>query len=160
MPKTVHLLPMTAEMYHAYFQEYQNDPDLYLDKAKYAEYVYDPERVNRYIQRQIDLNRVCLAIMEGDNMAGELILKNIEPRTAATLSICMKNDTYKNRGLGTQAERLTIQYVFHDLDIPVLYADALLNNTRSQRVLEKAGFQRVRTEGNFMYYQIERPTGI
>ena len=156
MPKTVRLLPMTAEMYHAYLKEYQNDPDLYLDKTKYVDYVYDPERVNRYIQRQIDLNRICFAIMEGDDMAGELILKNIQPRVSATLGICMKNDTYKNRGLGTQAERLAIQYVFHDLDIPVLYADALLTNTRSQRVLEKAGFQRVRTEGDFTYYRIER----
>ena len=29
----VYLLPMTAEMYHEYFKEYQNDLDLYIDKG-------------------------------------------------------------------------------------------------------------------------------
>ena len=30
MSEIVYLLPMTAEMYHEYFKEYQNDLDLYL----------------------------------------------------------------------------------------------------------------------------------
>ena len=32
---------MTAEMYHAYFREYRNDPDLYLDPGAYTAYTYD-----------------------------------------------------------------------------------------------------------------------
>ena len=48
---------MTAEMYHEYFKEYQNDLDLYVDKSAYVAYVYDEEKVNRYIQKQIDLKK-------------------------------------------------------------------------------------------------------
>ncbi|MBR0161230.1 MAG: GNAT family N-acetyltransferase [Oscillospiraceae bacterium] len=160
MNEPVSLCPMTVEMYHAYYREYQNDPDLYINKNEYKPFVYSPEWVDRYIQRQIERNRKSLAVMHGEEIAGEIILKDIEPGKSATLSICMKNDRYKGRGIGTQAERLAIDYVFHELDIPVLYADSILSNERSQHVLEKVGFQLLRTEGDFKYYIIERLSDI
>lgn len=30
----------------------------------------------------------------------------------------MKNSGYKDRGIGTQAEKLAVRYVFNELDIP------------------------------------------
>ena len=156
MKGPVSLRPMTAEMYHAYYKEYQNDPDLYLDKSQCTPFVYSREWVDRYIQRQIGKNRICFAIMAGEELAGELILKNIEPGKCATLGICMKNDQYKNRGIGTRAEQLAMDYVFRELDIPVLCADTLLTNTRSQHVLEKLGFRYLRREGDFKYYCAQR----
>ena len=157
--RIVTLRPMTDEMYHAYYKEYENDPDLFLDRTQCKPFVYSPEWVNAYIRRQRERNRVCLAVMVGDEMAGEVILKNIEPGKSATLGICMKNDAWKNKGYGTQAERLAVKYVFETLNIPVLYADTILPNVRSQHVLEKVGFRYLRTEGDFKYYCIERPAG-
>ena len=156
MKTDVYLLPMTAEMYHEYFKEYQNDMDLYLDKSTYTPYVYAEESVNRYIQRQTDLKRKALAVMLDGEIVGEIVIKNIEERQCAAMSIAMKNTKYKDRGLGTKAEQLAIQYVFNELDIPILYADAILTNTRSQHVLEKVGFRFVKEEGDFRYYRIER----
>lgn len=156
MNSNVYLLPMTAEMYHEYFKEYQNDLDLYIDKNAYTPYIYDEEKVNRYIQKQIDLNRKPFAIMCSREMVGELIIKNIEEHKCATMGIAMKNAKYKDRGFGTKAEQLAIEYVFHELDIPVLYADSILSNTRSQHVLEKVGFRLIKEEGDFKYYCIER----
>ena len=152
----VYLLPMTPEMYHEYFRGYQNDMDLYIDKGAYEPYTYDEEKVNRYIQRQIDLNRKALAIMHDGEIIGEIIIKNIAEHQSATLGLAMKNARYKDKGFGTKAEQLAIQYVFNELDIPVLYADTILSNTRSQHVLEKVGFQFIKEEGDFRYYQIER----
>ena len=68
----------------------------------------------------------------------------------------MKDLQYKDKGYGTQAELLAIRYVFDQMDIPTLYADALLTNKRSQHVLEKVGFQEIKEEGNFKYYRIDR----
>ena len=62
----VRLTAMTPEMYHRYFREYENDSDLYLDKDKYTAYTYSKEKVDQYIQRQVDLKRIPLAIMTGD----------------------------------------------------------------------------------------------
>ena len=156
MEREICLRPMTPEMYHEYYKEYQNDPDLYIDKNAYTDYVYDKEKVDRYIQRQIDLKRKVFAIMYGDEMVGELIIKNVEEHKSATLGISMKNENYKDRGFGTKAEQLAIAYVFNELDIPVLYADSILSNRRSQHVLEKVGFRFIKEEGNFKYYSIER----
>ena len=80
MNEEIYLLPMTAQMYHEYFKEYQNDLDLYIDKGTYTAYSYDEEKVNQYIQRQIDLNRKVFAIMSGMKWLVSLlsrILKNI-----------------------------------------------------------------------------------
>ena len=154
--KDVYLLPMTEQMYHSYYREYQNDPDLFIDKSKYTDYSYDPKKVDQYIQKQIDLKRKTFAIMAGSEMVGELIIKNIEEKKSATMSISMKNAHYKDRGFGTIAERLAVDYVFNELDIPIVYADCILSNKRSQHVLEKVGFQFIKEEGNFRYYCIER----
>ena len=156
MSKRVYLLPMTAEMYHEYFKEYQNDLDLYIDKSAYTPYAYDAEKVNRYIQRQIELKRKVLAIMFDDEIVGEIVIKNIVEHQCATMGLALKNISYKDRGIGTLAEQLAIQYVFNELDIPVLYADSILSNTRSQHVLEKVGFKFIKEEGDFRYYRIDR----
>ena len=156
MNESVTLRQMTPRMFHAYYREYQNDPELFLDRTQCKPFSYTPEWTEAYIRRQIERKRLCLAVMVGEEIAGEIILKDIVPRSSATLSICMKNDRFKGRGYGTQAERLAVNYVFHTLDIPVLCADSILPNLRSQHVLEKAGFRLLRTEGDFRYYRIER----
>lgn len=158
MKHEITLQPMTPALYHLFFQEYENDPDLYLDKNDFVEYTYDRETVDRYIQKQIDLHRLPFAIMCGDEMAGELKLYNIVPGESAVLGITMKNRKYKDRGFGTRAEQLAVEYVFHQLDIPVLYADSILTNTRSQHVLEKVGFQFVYADEQRKHYRILRDT--
>ncbi len=156
MKTEITLTPMTPEMYYAFFKEYQNDMDLYLDKNDFFEYHYDKAKVDAYIQKQIDLKRLPFAIMYGDEMVGELKIYDIVDNKSATLGITMKNKNYKDRGFGTQAEQLAIEYVFNQLDIPILYADSILTNTRSQHVLEKVGFQFVYADEQRKHYQILR----
>lgn len=156
MNDKVFLKPMTPEMYHEFFSEYENDPDLYLNKDEYFEYCYDAENVDKYIQKQIRLHRLPFAIMRGDEIVGELKLYDIVEHECATLGITMKNKKYKDRGFGTQAELLIIDYVFHQLDIPVLYADSIITNTRSQHVLEKVGFSLLREDEERKHYIIKR----
>ena len=64
MDESVRLRPMTAEMYHAYYREYQNDPDLYPDRAQFVPYTYSREKTDRYIQRLAGLNRIGLAVVD------------------------------------------------------------------------------------------------
>ena len=156
MNTEIKLKPMTPEMYHIFFLEYENDMDLYLDKNLFQEYVYEKSKVNAYINRQIDLNRQTFAIMYGDEMVGELKIYDIIAGKSAVLGITMKNRNYKDKGFGTCAERIAVDYVFHQLDIPVLYADCILTNTRSQHVLEKIGFQFLYADEQKKYYQITR----
>ena len=152
----VKLALMTDKMYHSFFREYENDPDVFMPGQEYSCYTYSEEKVEQYIQRQRSLGRVTLAILWNHEIVGEIIIKNIEERKSATMGITLKNATYKDQGIGTAAERLAIQYVFHELDIPTIFADTIQTNTRSQHVLEKAGFSFVREDRNFKYYRIDR----
>lgn len=156
MGEEILLKSMTPEMYHEFFREYQNDMDLYLDKNEFFEYVYDKSKVDAYIQRQIELNRLPFAIMLGNDIVGELKIYDIVKGESATLGITMKNKDYKDRGFGTRAEQLAIEYVFYQLDIPVLYADSVITNTRSQHVLEKVGFQLIYADEQRKHYKITR----
>ena len=154
------LTPMTREMYHRYFKEFENDPDLYLDKSKFVPYTYSPEAVDRYIHRQIEKGRINLAVMLGKEIIGEIVLKEIKPHECATIGMCMKNDACKNRGYGTQAQRLAVRYAFETLDVPTLYADALVNNLRSQHVMEKVGFVFTHADETFRYYRIDHEPDV
>ncbi len=156
MENGITLKPMTVEMYHAFFREYENDRDLYLNPDDFKEYTYSREKVDAYIQRQTDLKRLTFAIMHGEEMVGELKLYDVVEGRSATLGITMKNGSYKDKGFGTRAEQLAIDYVFHQLDIPVLYADTVLTNTRSQHVLEKVGFRLIAQDGERKHYRITR----
>ena len=156
MKEMISLKPMTPEMYHAFFQEYENDMELYIDKNDFTEYVYNREKVDAYIQKQISLKRLPFAIMCGEEMVGELKLYDIVSGKSATLGITMKSKKYKDKGYGTQAERLAIDFVFNELDIPVLYADSILTNTRSQHVLEKVGFQFLYADEQRKHYRITK----
>lgn len=77
-------------------------------------------------------------------------------KAECTLSIHMQNDTVKGKGYGTQAERLAVKIAFEEMGMTAVNADTIMKNTRSQHVLEKAGFRFVGDDGSFKYYRIER----
>jgi RimJ/RimL family protein N-acetyltransferase len=79
-------------------------------------------------KRQRDLGREHLAIMHGIVPVGEVILKNIDPnQRCCTLGIHLRNSV-KNKGYGTAAEILALQYAFHKLQCETVYTDAIHKN--------------------------------
>ena len=89
-----------------------------------------------------------------DAPIGEVILKNMdEANRCCVMRNHLQNDSVKNLGYGTQAEKLILAYAFEELEMLEVHADALLDNTRSQHVLEKVGFQYVRSDATFKYYR-------
>lgn len=126
----IYLKPMTPEMYHTYFKEYENDMALYLDKSEFYQYEYSPEKVNAYIERQISKKRVTLAVMRDEEMIGEVKLAIAEDKQSA------------------------VTYVFDRLNIPVLYADVIVTNVRSWHVLEKVGFTLTGEDEKYRHYKI------
>lgn len=150
---TVSIQPMTREMCHEFYQEFQNDPAI----GHYYEYVYSPEIADRYFDANSVADRKLFAIMVGNKIVGECKLKNIDlQKRECSMGIHLQNDAVKEKGYGTQAERLILRYAFEDLGIVAVNADAALKNTRSQHVLEKVGFEYVREDDTFKYYRCER----
>lgn len=151
------LCKMTKDLCRTYRSGFIQDPELFADVHKYKPYVYSEADSDAYFERNQKLGRIHLAIMLKDEAIGELILKNIdyEERRCA-FGICMKNDSYKNKGYGTQAENLMLRYAFNELGMNTVFADALLKNRRSQHVLKKVGFQETHEDNAFRYYRCDR----
>ena len=150
----IRLTFMTPNLCRQYYSKFEADPDLYIDPQKYHPYVYDPEKCDEHFIRYRQLKRIYLAIMLNDEPIGEVILKNIDKdQQCCTLGIHLQNNSVKNKGYGTRAEILAIQYAFNELGMENVYADAIHKNKRSQHVLRKVGFIETGYDEEFIYYQ-------
>ncbi len=148
------LTPMTGELFHQYFRDFQNDPCMYQNPAACSPFQYDPAWVDAYILRQREKQRQNFAVMYQGKPVGEVVLKDIDKEACkCTLGIHLQNDCVKGLGIGTQAEQLILEYAIHTLGMKTIYTDSLLSNTRSRHVLEKVGFRYVRQDNTFAYYR-------
>ena len=149
----VSIKPMTRQMCHEFYQRFQNDPAI----GHYYEYIYTPELADRYFDTNSVPDRKLFAILAGDEIVGECKLKNIDSqKRECSLGIHLRDDSVKEKGYGTQAERLMLKYAFEELGVVAVNAEAALKNTRSQHVLEKVGFRYVREDETFKYYRCEK----
>lgn len=154
----VTLVKRTRESCHAFYRGLVQDPMLFSDTQLYQPYHYDADRVDAFFyDREQQTDRIGFSVMLGDMVIGDVSLKHMdEEKRSCELEICMVNDSVKNKGYGTQAEKLAVQYAFEHLNMETVLADCLVTNTRSQRVLEKVGFQLVSECGGFRYYRMKK----
>lgn len=147
------LQPYTLERCHEFWKAYVPDPDMWE-----GSYAYHKEAIDQYYQSKVmDANRRYFAVCNGGQTLGEIQLKYIDfEKRCGTLSIHFANDTYKNRGWGTEAERLLVNYAFDELGLETIYADCVHRNKRSQHVLEKNGFVYSREDEQLRYYVLNK----
>ena len=153
----IRLCEMTKELARIYYKDFVMDPDLFMDMTQFRPYVYSIEKCDETVERHRRSGRIYLAVMLSDRPIGEIILKNIDrDHSSCVLSIHLQNDQVKNKGYGTQAEMLAIQYAFDELKLKTVFADAIHKNKRSQRVLTKAGFRETHRDDTFIYYRCDQ----
>lgn len=153
----IELKKMTRALCHELYRDWHSDASICADMSSFKPYSYDSASVDRYFDAKSEPSRILFAIVLDGRPIGELQLKRIDrEKSECTLSIHMQNDAVKGKGYGTQAERLAVKYAFEELGMRAVNADTILKNTRSQHVLEKAGFQPVGESDAFRYYRIER----
>lgn len=153
----IRLCEMTKELARQYYKGFEMDPDRFMDMEKFRPYVYSAEKCDETVARYQRMGRVFLAIMRNDEPIGEVILKNIDKdQKCCTLGIHLQNDSVKNKGYGTQAEILALQYAFKEMKLNTVYADAIHKNKRSQHVLKKVGFVETHQDNTFIYYRCDK----
>lgn len=158
--ETVTLAPMTRQRMHVYFRRFVPDPDLYLDPSLCRPYRYDPAAVDAFCDaREKQADRVFFAVLLDGAVIGDAGLKQIDNvRKTCELSIHLTDDSVKNCGFGTRAERLLLDYAFLELGMRIVKADTVRKNRRSQHVLEKLGFSQTGEDEAFRYYELRRET--
>lgn len=151
------LQSMTERLYHECFMGFETDPDIFADMSLFRPFTYNKAAIDTYILRQKEKQRLPFAIMLNDKPVGEVLLKNIDhDKGECTLSIHLQNDSVKNKGIGTAAEKLMVAYAFEQLNMKTVHADSILKNKRSQRVLEKVGFSFINQDEEFVYYRLDK----
>jgi len=158
---SVKLIPMTRELFHELWQGFEYDPATFMDSALYdklKDYKYDPAKVNAHYDKRIsDDSTLTFAIMLISSVIGEVVLKHIDfSAKQCELGIHLKNDSVKNKGYGTEAENLAIEYAFNVLGMDRILADSIVKNLRSQHILKKLGFRLLREENGFKFYMLEK----
>jgi len=149
----IELLPYTIERCHEFWKDYVADNDMLDEK-----YTYDENWVKKYYQVKVLVqNRKYFAICRKGKIIGEIQLKNIDFNDkSGTMSVHLSNNIYKNKGFGTEAQQLLLDYAFNCLGLECIYADTILRNKRSQYILEKLGFIKIREDVSLKYYKLNR----
>jgi RimJ/RimL family protein N-acetyltransferase len=151
--KLITLYPYTHERCHEFWKEYVSDPDMWEQS-----YTYDQDAISRYYQSKVmDESRRFFAICHNEKTVGEAQLKYIDlEKGCGTLGIHFSNNNYKNRGWGTEAVGLLVDYAFEQMGLHTVYADSVHRNKRSQHVLEKNGFIYSHEDEVLRYYILKR----
>lgn len=144
------LMPYTNERCHELYKRYFSDPMMTFDR-----FHYDETRVNQYFMLKVqDPTRRYFAIVSDEKTVGEIQLKYINATEKhGTLSILIANDAFKDKGIGTEAIKLILNYAKESLQITKVYADSIHRNSRSQHVLEEIGFKYIREDNDLKYYE-------
>ena len=107
-------------------------------------YPYTEEDALFYINSCINADKdkqFCFAIVYDNEVVGSIGVfrqDNIHNRTAEMGYYIDEN--YWGKGIGTQAVKLAVEYVFANSDIVRIYAEPFAENIGSCRILEKNGF--------------------
>ena len=153
----ISLCIMTRELCHQFFREHESDPAVYKDESEFQPYVYSEEDVDNFFKRKQVPGRLELAAMMDGRTIGHVQLKNIDnEKRECEFGFHMQNDSVKGLGYGTQIARLALEYAFENLNVDAVCAYTLVKNTRSQHVLEKAGFQFFDEKDGFKHYRVMR----
>jgi RimJ/RimL family protein N-acetyltransferase/2-polyprenyl-3-methyl-5-hydroxy-6-metoxy-1,4-benzoquinol methylase len=103
------------------------------------------KEIEELIQKE-DENNHRLIIEIRNKPVGEMNFR-IE-NNIAEIGIKICDFTYQEKGFGTKALKLLIDYLFSIKNVDKIILDTNLRNTRAQHVYEKLGFQKVRVNVN------------
>ncbi|MGT2426410.1 GNAT family N-acetyltransferase [Amnibacterium kyonggiense] len=108
--------------------------------------------VERIIAREADGTAVGRAILDdGGLLAGVIRLNGITRGAFESCSVGYWVDRERNgRGLASAAVAAVLDLAFRDLGLHRVQAETLRHNARSQRVLEKNGFERIGTAPGYL----------
>lgn len=120
------------------------------------------EQIDAYIARQIardDDSRASfvIALPEDEMQAlGEVVINEIDPDNhSANIRIAMFSDEHINKGYGTEAMRLMVDYGFKHLGLHRISLGVYAFNPRAIRAYEKVGFKREGVLRDDLYWKGE-----
>ncbi len=94
--------------------------------------------------------RFAIVLLDGDELIGHISLHDVDPiNRNAFLGICIGDELHRNKGYGTEAIRLILEYGFRSLNLYNVMLSVHADNHAGISCYKKLGFQDVgrRREG-------------
>lgn len=128
----------------------------YIPESGMPEYVYNEEAVDKRYEKTLSLeewNPTVGIFTKNDEIIGELTFERIVySEKRCDLSLLLANETYRNKGYGTEAINLAKAYAKEKMGLTRIYAEVSVNNVRMQAVLKKSKFMHQKTVKDVMMY--------
>lgn len=139
----IYLRPLEQADVDALHQMVNNDIEL--RRLTGTQTAFARDQIAQYIERQWqDSSRVGFGIVrqEDDELAGEVVLNNIDRNNRSANFRIAISDSFSGRGYGTEATRLMLDHGFGILNLHRIELDVYTINSRAAHVYEKAGFKK------------------
>ncbi len=149
--REVEITNMNFEYAHQLFNGFKNDYSLFKNKNDFKEYVYSEGKIDSYIETKTKEGYKLLAILYKGKAVGEIRLKESK-LNVYELGIVLKNDHYKNKGLGVVALKKSLEYAKNILGIHSIIVEILKTNERSIHIFKKLGFTYTDENNDFVYF--------
>jgi RimJ/RimL family protein N-acetyltransferase/predicted SprT family Zn-dependent metalloprotease len=105
---------------------------------------FSEQRIHEWLaSRPLQTDRCDWAIIDKDSheFAGEVVLNELEPeKNSMNLRISLADESWANRGIGTESMRLVLAFAFDELKLDKVALTVLVTNARAHRSYEKLGF--------------------
>ena len=135
------LRPFKVDEDFPYLEECLKDPEVLKFTGSSKEYDRE-ETINWYNTRNEQTNRLDLAIIDKPQniLIGEVVVNLYEKEIQSMNFRILIGPRGRNRGLGTEATQLMVDYVFMNTKLNQLTLSVFAFNPRASKVYEKVGF--------------------
>ena len=147
------LRPFTDEDF-PYLEECLKDPEVIKLTGSSAE--YDREvTMNWYGTRNVQTDRLDLAIVDQSQtiLVGEVVVNVYDEENQSMNFRILIGHRGRNRGLGTEATQLMVDYIFRNTKLNQLTLSVFDFNPRAKNVYEKVGFVKNSVDKNELEFE-------
>ena len=139
--ENIYLSPLNVEDAEI-FTEWLNDFEI-TDYIGRSGEITTLESEKVYLNKFLNTDaRFCIVTLEENKMIGTISLEQINTISRrATLGIFIGNKEYRNKGYGSEAIELILDYGFNYMNLNNIYLQLIECNDRAKRCYEKCGFK-------------------
>jgi diamine N-acetyltransferase len=129
---------------------YQIENDLKLWEVSNTQTPYSRFLIRQYLENahqdiyEAKQLRLVICDKKTDEVYGLIDIFDYDPKNArAGIGIVIQRDTYRMKGIGSQALKIVIDYAYQHLLLQQIYANIAADNTSSKKLFHKFGFAEV-----------------